>query len=212
MENKIRLKGIMLFLFIPITLILLLMFPFGILISVSLGILIIIFHRSVARPYLDKYAMEKCIWCNTIINNKEINIDVLEKGKSIKFVSCSEDCKVKTSEFFIFTNKVSLLIKWGILAMIIIYLASVLLWYFGVTLIGIKESKNLFKGVIAVIVLFVSFFYRGSKGDKLYFPLPIHNLFLLGIKNTLWVLRIVGGIWLILVIRDVILMWIRWRL
>lgn len=206
MEDKIRFKGILLFLFIPITLILLLMFPFGVLISVAIGVLIIIFHRFVARPYLSKYAGKKCIWCNTIINDsKEISIDVLEKGKSIRFFSCSEDCKRQASEFFIFTNKVSLLIKWGILAMIGIYLLNVVLWDFGVSLIKISVSKDIFKGVIAVIVLFISFFYKGSKGDKFYFPFPIHNLFLLGVRNTLWVLKIVGGAWLVLVIRDIIL-------
>jgi hypothetical protein len=32
---------------------------------------------------------------------------------------------------------------------------------------------------------------------KLACPFPLHNFFLLGIRNTLWVFRLVGAWWLV---------------
>jgi hypothetical protein len=34
-------------------------------------------------------------------------------------------------------------------------------------------------------------------GPSLRSPFPLHNLFLLGIRNTLWVFRLVGAWWLV---------------
>ncbi len=58
-------------------------------------------------------------------------------------------------------------------------------------------DRLLFQFLIAVTVVSVSFFYRnGSDSEDPVFSFPIHNLFLLGIKNTLLVFRAVGIYWI----------------
>jgi hypothetical protein len=55
-----------------------------------------------------------------------------------------------------------------------------------------------FRVFVAATVVFVSFAYRASApAEHPRSPFPVHNLFLLGIRNTLWVFRIVGGWWLL---------------
>jgi len=58
-------------------------------------------------------------------------------------------------------------------------------------------DRLLFQFLIALTVVSVSFFYRnGSDSEDPVFSFPIHNLFLLGIKNTLLVFRTVGIFWI----------------
>jgi hypothetical protein len=51
---------------------------------------------------------------------------------------------------------------------------------------------------VAFTVFFASLAYRTVRipSDTLVFPFPLHNFFLLGIRNTLWVFRVVGLWWL----------------
>jgi hypothetical protein len=52
--------------------------------------------------------------------------------------------------------------------------------------------------IVATTVVLVSFLFRTAPpAAHARSAFPAHNLFLLGIRNTLWVFRIVGGWWLL---------------
>jgi hypothetical protein len=161
-------------------------------------------HRFIARPYLYKYIKKKCIWCNGLITHNFEELTVKEKGEELVFAACNKHCREQACSFFSFTNENSFVIRWFILLVVFIYIIDVMLYYFGIRFIGLSMSKDIFKAAIAMIVLPVSLFYRNSNSRDLSFPLPVHNLFLLGVKNTLWVLRIIGAIWLIIVIKNIL--------
>ncbi|OGF65204.1 MAG: hypothetical protein A2Y62_17725 [Candidatus Fischerbacteria bacterium RBG_13_37_8] len=200
-----NIKGLLLFLFIPVTLVLFLLFPFGVLISVLLGLGIMFFHRLIARPYMKYYHAKKCLWCNAPFKNaSSLKINV-EEGKNVQeFNSCSEKCKRGVQNFFRFTGAYRHMIKWGILIPLAGYLVIALLVSFEILALDMQWVKNSFKAIIAILVVSVSFFYRVGGAAELVFPLPVHNLLLLGIRNTLWIFRIVGIWWLITVGKDVI--------
>ena len=55
-----------------------------------------------------------------------------------------------------------------------------------------------FRLVVALVVVVASIAYRSvdAPDAELASPFPLHNLLLLGIRQTLWVFRLVGAWWL----------------
>ena len=77
----LRLKGILLFLFIPIVLILYLVFPLGVLPSVILGIVLMLGHRFIARPFMFRNLEKRCVWNGSPIKNSTSKFQFVEGDK-----------------------------------------------------------------------------------------------------------------------------------
>ena len=196
MPVKIHPQGLLLFIFIPIVLFLFLQHPFGVLYSVLAGVLIMICHRFVARPFFLKSASRRCFWCARS-SNPRVRCEV-KAGDVVTVELCNPFCKESGKRFFEFCDRYRHWIRLGIFAPLLWYLTVLLLNEFGVVKFDPDWNKFIFRFFIAVTVVTISFAYtRGRANQKSVFPFPIHNLFLIGARNTLLVFRYVGIWWIL---------------
>jgi len=193
---KIHPQGILLFLFIPIVLFLFLQHPFSIPYSFLAAICIMIAHRFVARAFFLWNKSRRCFWCGKTSSPRvpmEIN-----SGEPIIIELCNPFCKEPAKRFFDFCCRYRMFLRAGIFAPLIWYIVTMLLSYYGIFRFSSEWNHFIFRFPIALSVVTVSFAYRTGKPRKhAVFPFPIHNLFLIGARNTLLVFRYVGIWWLI---------------
>jgi hypothetical protein len=190
---KIHLFGILLFLFIPLVLFLFLRHPFGVLISFGIAIVIMIGHRFVAIPFMNRFKNLRCLWCGRTSRMRD-----KQNVGAIGFEFCQQNCIYKANRFFDFCSRYATLLRIGIFIPLAWYAITMTLT--ALNLIHFPEDWNhfIFQFFIAVTVVSISFLYpTGKETDTPTFPFPIHNLFLLGIQNTLIVFRLVGIWWII---------------
>lgn len=202
----IYLEGLLLFSFIPMTLYIMLVLPFGIIMSLLIAIMMIALHRFIARPYLMNHKMHKCFWCNKVSEKMyDYDIEIFQGQSRFNFKACREVCYKELNNFFSFTGAYGGIVKWSILIPLILYFIGTLFLATGYYQWDIKWNKAFFKGMIALSVILISFVYKiPVKSKVLSFPLPIHNLSLLGIRNTVWIFRLVGAWWIYAVIQEVV--------
>jgi hypothetical protein len=190
---KIHIIGILFFLFIPLVLFLFLKHPFGVLTSFVIAIIIMIGHRFVAIPFMNRFKHWRCLWCGRTSRPR-----IKQNVGSIEFEFCQQNCITKAKRFFDFCSRNSLLLRVGIFIPLGWYVISMIIT--ALNLIHFPEDWNhfIFQFFIAITVVSISFLYRtGKETTTPSFPFPIHNLFLLGIQNTLIVFRIVGIWWIV---------------
>ena len=190
---KIHLLGILLFLFIPIVLFLFLRHPFGVLTSFAIAIAIMIIHRFVAIPFMNRFKNLRCLWCGRTSRPR-----VKQPVGAIEFEFCQHNCITRAKRFFDFCSRYAPLFRAGIFIPLAWYVITMILT--ALNLIHFPEDWNhfIFQFFIAVTVVSISLLYRaGKETDTPTFPFPIHNLFLLGIQNTLIVFRLVGIWWIV---------------
>ncbi len=187
--------GILLFLFIPLVLFLFLKHPLGILSSFAAAIVIMIAHRFIAIPFMNRFKDSRCLWCGRTSQPRVMQS--VQSAQSIEFEFCKYDCIEKAKRFFNFCSRYALLLRAGIFIPLVWYVITMALS--ALKLIHFPEDWNrfIFQLFIAVTVVAISLLYgRGKETSSPSFPFPIHNLFLLGIQNTLRVFRFVGIWWI----------------
>jgi hypothetical protein len=188
--------GILLFLCIPLVLFLFLKYPFGILLSFAIAILIIISHRFVAIPFMNRFRKSRCLWCGRTSRPRVSQI--VECGKPIEFEFCKVGCVDRAKSFFDFCSRYAMLLRAGIFLPLAWYVLTMTLDALEVWKFPRMWNQFIFRFFIACTVVSISFLYKfGKETDSPTFPFPIHNLFLLGIRNTLHVFRLVGIWWIV---------------
>jgi hypothetical protein len=193
---KIHLTGVLLFLFIPLVLFLLLRYPFGIQISFLIAILLIAGHRFVAIPYMERYRSSRCFWCGRT-SRARTPLQVWT-GKMMTFEFCQGNCLSNAKRFFDFCERYKTILQIGIFVPLLWYVITITLISFQLFSFSIEWNHFIFRFFIACTVVGISFLYRlGNETPNPQFPFPIHNLFLLGIRNTLMVFRLVGIWWIL---------------
>src|SRR5207244_13155484 len=89
------------------------------------------------------------------------------------------------------------LLHCGIFLPLIWYVFTMTLLAAGKPIISVPWNLFIFRFFIACTVVSISFLYRTTEAQEpLLFPFLIHNLFLLGARNTLLVFRYVGVWWI----------------
>lgn len=189
---NVYVKGLLLFLFIPFVLYMFLRYPLGIPLSFGIALPVMFLHRFAARPFMMKHKNRRCIWCGRTADDETFSI-----GDTL-FTACSVKHKTLTARFAGFADRFRIPIAAGIFIPLAVYIILTLLRPFGADLLPPEWSRFIFRSGIAVTVVSVSLFYRTAKipDETPSFPFPIHNLFLLGIRETLWIFRIVGVWWI----------------
>lgn len=194
----LRLQGLALFLFIPLVLFLFLKQPYGV-VGLIAGIVIMLGHRFVAAPFIEKNIGIRCIWSGAeIAPGCVYKIDA--SGKSWPFNSYSEALRDKVATFFTFTQKLFWPLRIAILGPVIFFVVMELLRHFGMEVTSATTNNLVFRGVIGFTTLATFIAYRfvepipHMKGP-VKFPLPVHNLGLLGVFWTLLVFGAVGAWW-----------------
>ena len=194
---RLTIQGAVLFLFIPLVLFLYLRQPFGPGISIGLGLLIMFGHRFVAAPWMRRHATERCLWCGRA--RVEETFTVAAGGQGTRVAACSPAHRDLAARFLTFIVRYRVPIAFGIFVPLLVLLGASLALGAGRPLLPQAWNTWQFKTVVAFTVVLTSLAYRTIQRpvEPLRSPFPLHNLFLLGIRNTLWVFRLVGAWWLV---------------
>ena len=195
LDLKIHLVGILLFLFIPLVLFLFLRFPFGVIPSFVIAIVIMFGHRLLAIPFMNHYSHQRCFWCGRTARTR--NTIGISARQIQKIELCREECTGNALRFFDFCSARKILIRIGIFIPLIWYVITTPLIQLQILQGSIPWNRFAFQFFIAITVVSLSFLYRSGREVKSpAFAFPIHNLFLLGARNTLQVFRYVGLWWI----------------
>lgn len=191
-------QGVVLFLFIPLVLILYLRMPFGLAPSVLGGIVIMLAHRLVARPWMERRLGERCFWCGTPVGPDAVVAPFHSRDATIEARTCTASHRDRLHAFGRTVAATRLLLAVLIVVPVALYLVNALLAMAHVTAVPLEAAKWGFKIPIALAVVGLSFLwpagFRMTRPPAIDFP--AHNLFLLGVRNTFWVFRLVGIWWL----------------
>ncbi len=192
-----RLAGIGLFLFIPLVLVLFLRMPLGPGPSLALGVAIMLGHRFVARPWFESRIAARCFWCGC--GGTAVPAPFASKGRTLDARACMEPHASRILAFARVVARWRIHLALLILLPVFLYLANGFAAVAGLPAVPWRAAAFGFKIPIAAAVVALSFAWplgrRHSSPAAVDFP--VHNLFLLGIGNTLWVFRIVGIWWLV---------------
>jgi hypothetical protein len=210
-------QGILLFLFIPLVLFLLLRQPLGPGWSIAIGLAIMFGHRFLAQPWMAKFADVRCLWCGRVGAAEAapvVAVPVVASGRTWPMHACSDRHAALTRRFLAFVFRFRLPIALGIFAPLAWLIAASLAAAVRHPLLPHGTNALLFRVVVAATVVVASLApvlpallrRKGAAARTLNpapsagparCPFPLHNLFLLGIGNTLWVFRLVGAWWLV---------------
>jgi len=200
-------QGVLLFLFIPLVLFLLVRQPAGPGWSVAIGLAIMFGHRVLAAPWMAKFADVRCLWCGRVGAGR--TVVVAASGRDWQMTACSESHATLIARFLGFLFRFRAPVALGIFLplgwLVVASLAAAAGW----PLLPHSTNALVFRVAVAATVVTASLapfaapppfgLRRGEPAPALPLrcPFPLHNLFLLGIRNVLWVFRIVGAWWLV---------------
>jgi hypothetical protein len=197
--SQTRLAGALLFLFIPLVLVLYLRMPLGLPGSIGLGMVVMIAHPSIARPFMNRHLATRCFWCGRDLAGPGVPAHFRSRKETIEARACT-DAHAERLIAFARTVTVSQLVVFLLIVLpVFAYLANALLTIAGYGVVPLDTARAAFKIPIAVAVVTLSFAwplgYRLTREPAI--DVPAHNLSLLGVSPTLWVFRIVGALWLV---------------
>lgn len=192
---KVQATGVLLFLFIPVVLFLFVRHPEPIWASLIAGVVLMMGHRLLARPYMERVLPVKCIWCN--------RVPPAQGGETLELRSiqarCCPDHRQSAAQFFAFLDSWRWILRAGIfipLLLLLATLAALAVGAFGVEP-PVEEVTAFFKLAVGITVNLAAFGYLFVQGrSSAAVPFPVHNFFLLGVRNLLWVFRLVGIWWI----------------
>lgn len=195
--------GILLFLFIPVVLFLFVRHPDPVAGSLATGVVLMLGHRFLARPYMERVLPLKCMWCNRVLPDPssapgEEETSVLELRSRGRFLRarCCAGHRGPAAKFFTFLHAWRWPLRLGIFVPLLFLLTALLTFAAGQPA-PVDLATAWFKLVIGVTVSLAAFGYLAAREQApLEVPFPIHNFFLLGVRNLLWIFRLVGLWWI----------------
>lgn len=182
----------LLFLFIPLVLFLYVRHPEPIWASLVAGVGLMMGHRLLARPYMERVLPLKCVWCNRVLPP--------EGGETLDLGEIQARCcpahRTHAAKFFAFLDSWRWVLRAGIFVPLLLLLATLAAAAFG-QVPPVEDVTAFFKLAIGVTVNLAAFGYLFVQDrSPAAVPFPVHNFFLLGIRNLLWVFRLVGIWWI----------------
>ena len=193
------LAGLLLFLFIPLVLYLFVAHPEPVGASLVAGVVLMVGHRFVARPYFERVRARKCIWCNRALDGGA-NLEVAAPGGPVVFAACPAHVE-PAGRFFSWVDRLRLPLRLGIGLPLVALLVALGAAAVGAEL-GSPERLELVTDLFRLVVgLTVNLAALGALAGRPR-PLPraafpLHNFSLLGVRNLLWVFRLVGLWWIV---------------
>src|SRR5258706_6697621 len=123
--------GVILFLFIPLVLVLFVRHPAPLGASLGAGVLLMVGHRFLARPYMARVAPLKCVWCNRVLAGApegkragEISILELRSGEKLVEARCCAVHRQPATKFFTFLHTWRWPLRLGIFVPLLFLLTS----------------------------------------------------------------------------------------
>jgi len=189
---KVQATGILLFLFIPVVLFLFVRHPEPIWASLIAGVVLMMGHRLLARPYMERVLPVKCAWCNRV--PPADGGEVLDLG-SIQ-ARCCPGHREPAAKYFTFLDSWRWVLRAGIFIPLLLLLATLTAAAFDLEP-PVEEVTAFFKLAVGITVNLAAFGYLFVQPrSPAAVPFPAHNFFLLGVRNLLWVFRLVGIWWI----------------
>ncbi len=202
-RTRVYLTGVLLFLFIPVVLFLFARHPEPVGVSLAAGVVLMLGHRFLARPYMARMLPLKCVWCNRILvpdstgrRRGETSTLELHAGGGALQARCCAGHRGPAAKFFTFLHTWRWPLRLGIFGPLLFLLVALAVSAAGQPA-PVSFATAWFKLVIGVTVNLAAFGYlAGREQAPLSVPFPVHNFFLLGVRNLLWVFRLVGLWWI----------------
>ncbi len=199
-SGRIQITGVLLFLFIPVVLFLFVRHPEPVGASLIAGVVLMMGHRLLARPYMERALPVKCAWCNRVMPASGGDVLEVRAGDRTLQARCCDGHREPAAKYFAFLDSWRWPLRLGIfvpLLLLIGALASIALD----TALGrdlpLDRVTAFFKLAIGVTVNVAAFGYLLARPrSPVTVPFPVHNFFLLGVRNLLWVFRLVGIWWI----------------
>jgi hypothetical protein len=195
--------GVLLFLFIPVVLVLFVRHPEPVGLSLAAGILLMLGHRLLARPYMQRVLPLKCVWCNRALPEapegrragEGSTLELLSGGRAVQARCCAVHRRSAAKFFsFLFTWRWPL--RLGIFVPLLFLLVALAASAAGQPA-PVPLATAWFKLVVGITVNLAAFGYLAAREHApLEVPFPVHNFFLLGVRILLWIFRLVGLWWI----------------
>jgi hypothetical protein len=188
--------GVLLFLFIPLVLFLFVQHPEPVGVSLAAGVVLMMGHRFLARPYMERVLPRKCVWCNRTLPPEAGEVLELRSGDREIPARCCPGHRLPAAKFFAFLDAWRWPLRAGIFLPLLLLLVALALAALGRPA-PLADATALFKLVIGITVNVAAFGYLAkAPRSPVEVPFPAHNFFLLGVRNLLWVFRLIGLWWI----------------
>jgi hypothetical protein len=96
--------GVLLFLFIPVVLLLFVRHPEPVGLSLAGGIVLMIGHRFLARPYMERVLAVKCLWCNRVPPREPVELELIAGGGRTVSARCCARHREPAARYFSFLH------------------------------------------------------------------------------------------------------------
>ena len=187
--------GVLLFLFIPAVLFLFVRHPAPVGLSLAGGIALIVVHRFLALPYMERVLPVKCLWCNRVPPAAPETLEI-QTGKRLLAARCCAAHRHPAAKFFSFLQSWRWPLRVGIFIPLLFLLIALAAAAAGQPA-PVPLATTWFKLVVGVTVNVAAL---GNllvrEHAPIEVPFPAHNFFLLGVRNLLWIFRLVGLWWI----------------
>jgi hypothetical protein len=198
---RLQILGLLLFLFIPLVLFLFVRHPEPVGLSLGAGVILMIGHRRLARPYMRRALPWKCVWCNRVLPETGGETLELKAGAETLPARCCAGHRDPAARFFTFLRAWRWPLLLGIFVPLLVLLVSILAASLGRELLPLPDATAFFQlcvGITVNVAALGSFFGSGALRERapLEVPFPVHNFFLLGVRTLLWIFRLVGIWWI----------------
>ncbi|HSM14699.1 MAG TPA: hypothetical protein VLA66_11595 [Thermoanaerobaculia bacterium] len=191
--------GVLLFLFIPVVLYLFVQHPEPVGASLVAGVVLMLGHRFVARPYFLRVREAKCAWCNRWLEGRADleRFAVVAGDQEVPFVACPGHA-LPARRFFAWVDRLRLPLRLGIGAPLLALLGALAAAAFGRGA-AVPVATEAFRLLIGLTVHLAAL--GALLGTVRETPpraaFPLHNFSLLGIRGILWIFRLVGIWWIV---------------
>lgn len=201
--SRLQAGGLALFLFIPVVLYLFVAHPRPVGASLAAGVVLMLGHRFLARPYMERARTAKCLWCNRMLPPEGPSAPPaggldLATGAGPVAARCCPAHRDPAARFFTFLHTWRWPLRLGIFLPLLLLLATLAATAFGRT-VPLEAATALFRLVIGITVNVAGLGYLFvAPREPLRVPFPAHNFFLLGVRALLWIFRLIGIWWIVL--------------
>ena len=194
---RLQILGVLLFLFIPVVLFLYVRHPEPVGLSLAAGVILMIGHRRLARPYMRRALPWKCVWCNRVLSEEGGESLEMRAGAETLHARCCPGHREPAARYFTFLQAWRWPLRLGIFVPLLVLLVTLAAAAFGREIAPLSTVTAFFQLVIGLTVnlaAFGSLLVRAR--TPVAVPFPVHNFFLLGVRTLLWVFRLVGIWWI----------------
>lgn len=194
--STIQATGVLLFLFIPLVLFLYVRHPEPVWASLAAGVALMVGHRRLARPYMERVLPVKCAWCNRVLpENVGETLELRAGGRELR-ARCCAGHREPAARFFAFLESWRWPLRLGIFVPLLLLLAALAATALGRP-VPLADATALFQLVVGLTVNVAALgsLWTPARSPAAV-PFPVHNFFLLGVRNLLWVFRLVGIWWI----------------